>query len=69
MGFSLTLEKLENFANKILLQALMGTHRFGTFLHKGFVLVQDLTGGLFWYMAGVSFWCMKIAGGFILVHN
>ncbi len=32
--------------------------RFGTFLHKGSVLVQELTEGLFWYMTGVSFWYM-----------
>ncbi len=33
----------------------MGTRRFGTFLRKGSVWVQDLTGGSFWYMSGGSF--------------
>ena len=33
-----------------------GTRRFGTFLYKGSVLVQDLIGGSFWYMTKGSFW-------------
>ncbi len=46
-----------------------GTRRFGTFLQKGFVLVQDLKGVSFWYMAGVLFWCRKWCKGFVLVHS
>ncbi len=38
-----------------------GTRRFGTFRHKGFVLVQDL--------AGVSFWYMQRDRGVVLVHG
>ncbi len=51
---------------------VLGTHRFGTFLHKGFVLVQDLIGVSFWYIqrgAGVSFWCMQRDRGVVLVHG
>ncbi len=44
----------------------LGTRRFGTFLHIGFVLVQDLTGGSFWYMPGGSFWYMPL--GVVSVH-
>ncbi len=40
--------------------SLMGTRRFGTFLLKGFVLVQDLT--------VVSFWYRQKGRGVILVH-
>ena len=46
-----------------------GTRRFGTFLQKGFVLVQDLKGVSFSYMAGVLFWCRKWCKGFVLVHS
>ena len=53
------LTKFNSSKGDVLKGGLRGTRRFGTFLHKGSVLVQYLTRVLFWYMAGGSFWCMN----------